>query len=71
MTDLHRHSTSTTAAVGRPSWVWPGLALPQGFPAIAVSTGALPPFSIAVEGCAFSDAAPSAQRNGGVLLRSA
>jgi hypothetical protein len=53
--------------VGLDLWRLEDKPLPQGFTAIAFSTSLPPPFSIAVEGYAFSDAAPIASRNGGIL----
>ena len=40
--------------------------LAQGFTALALSTSLPPPFSIAVEGYAFTDAAPLASHDGGI-----
>jgi hypothetical protein len=52
--------------VGLNLWRVDGTPLPQGFTALALSTSLPPPFSIAVEGYAFSDAAPIAPHDGGV-----
>jgi hypothetical protein len=54
--------------VGLSLWRLDGPPLAQGFTALAFSTSLPPPFAIAVEGYAFSDAAPIAARDGGILV---
>ena len=52
--------------VGVNLWRIEGAPRAQGFTALALGTSLPPPFSIAVEGYVFSDAAPLAGRDGGV-----
>jgi hypothetical protein len=52
--------------VGLNVWRLDGPPLAQGFTALAFSTSLPPPFSIAVEGYVFSDAAPIAPRDAGL-----
>jgi hypothetical protein len=49
-------------------WRIEGAPLPQSFAALAFSTNLSPPFGIMAETYAFSDAAPVAARDGGVLV---
>jgi hypothetical protein len=52
--------------VGLTVWRLGDAPLAQGFTALALSTSLPPPFSIALEGYAFSDAAPVAPKDGGL-----
>ena len=54
--------------VGMGLWRLDDRPMAQGFTALAVSTSLPPPFSIAVEGYVFSDAAPIAARDGGIRV---
>jgi len=54
--------------VGLDLWRLDASPVAQGFTALAFSTSLPPPFSIAVEGYAFTDAAPVAPRDGGVRV---
>jgi hypothetical protein len=52
--------------VGLIAWRLGATPLAQGFTALALSTSLPPPFSVVVEGYAFSDAAPVAPHDGGL-----
>ncbi len=52
--------------VGLNVWQLEGAPVAQGFTALALSASLPPPFSIAVEGYGFTDAAPIAPRDGGI-----
>jgi hypothetical protein len=52
--------------VGVNVWRLEGAPVAQGFTALALSTSLPPPFSIALEGYGFTDAAPIAPRDGGL-----
>jgi len=54
--------------VGLDLWRLDATRVSQGFTALAFSTSLQPPFSIAIEGYAFSDAGPVAPRDAGVRI---
>lgn len=54
--------------VGLDFWRVNAAPVAQGWTALALSTSLPPPFSVAIEGYAFSDAGPVARRDGGIRL---